>query len=116
MQRSGNGDDHGEIRALGRIEVEEEVIWMIEISNAVGPWIVIDAAEAGQKEKGSAVVGGSVADGLPFSFRINLHGCEPLRHAFPQIFLKESLALDSVRVTPQHQSSIAQKGQDEVGH
>src|SRR6266481_7579010 len=89
---------------------------MVEISNAIGPRIVVDAAEASQKEKGSAVVGGRVLDGLPFFFRINRHGCEPLRHAFAQIFLKKSLSLDSVGIASQNQSPIAQKGQDEIRH
>src|SRR6266404_3572458 len=87
---------------------------MIEIVITIGPRIVVDAAEAGQKEKGSAVVGGRVLDGLPFFFRINRHGCEPLWHAFPQIFLKESLALDPVGIASQNQSPVAQKGQDEI--
>src|SRR5260370_24159848 len=114
MKRFGDSDDDGEFRAIGRVEVEEEVIGMIEIGEVVGPRVVVDAAEAGQKEKGSAVVGGSIVNWFPFFFGIDRHGCEPLRHAFSQIFLKKSLALDSVGITTQDQSPVAQKRQNEV--
>src|SRR5260370_35781330 len=88
---------------------------MIEIVITIGRRIVIDAAEAGQKEEGSAVVGGRILDCFAFFFRINRHGCEPLRDAFTQILLIESLALDSVWIAPQHKSSIEKNGQNVVG-
>src|SRR5712692_9307705 len=114
MQSSGNRDDHGEIGALGRVKVEEEVVGMLKIGIAAGPGIVVDATEAGQKQKGSAVIGGCVVNFFSSFFGIKRHGCEPLRYAFAQIFLKESLSLDSVRIAAQDQGSIAEKWQNEV--
>src|SRR5260370_39503025 len=114
MQSSGNRDDHGEIGALGRVKVEEEVVGMLKIGIAAGPGIVVDATEAGQKQKGSAVIGGCVVNFFSSFFGIKRHGCEPLRYAFAQIFLKESLCLDSVRIAAQDQGSIADKRQNEV--
>src|SRR6266487_1227945 len=115
MQSSGNRDDHGEIRAFGRVEVEEKVVGMLKIGIAAGPGIVVDAAEAGQEQKGSAVIGSRVVNFFSPFFGIKRHGCEPLRYAFAQIFLKESLSLDSVRIAAQDQGSIAEKRQNEVG-
>src|SRR5260370_12128252 len=96
--------------------MEEEVVEMIEIVTTIGARIVIDAAECAQKEKRRAVVGGGLLDGLPFFVRINRHGGEPLRHPFPQIFLKEGLALDPVGIASQNQSPVAKKGQNEIRH
>src|SRR5260370_8686798 len=107
MKRFGDSDDDGEFRAIGRVEVEEEVIGMIEIGNAVGPRVVIDATEAGQKEKGSAVVGGSIVNWFPFFFGIDPHGWVPLGHAFSQVFLKKSLAVHSLWIPPPPQRPVA---------
>src|SRR5260370_32301181 len=89
---------------------------MIEIGNAVGPRVVIDAAEAGQEEKGRAVAGGRIVNWFPFFFGIDRHGCEPLRPAFAQIFFKKNLAPYSLGVTTQDQSPVAPKKQNEVSH
>src|SRR5258708_37608078 len=101
MQSSGNRDDHGEIGALGRVKVEEEVVGMLKIGIAAGPGIVVDATEAGQKQKGSAVAGGRVMYFFSAVFGIEGGGFKPLRYAFAQIFLKESPALDSSRLSAQ---------------
>src|SRR5437879_9135776 len=103
MERSGDCDHNGKIGALGRIEVEEEVVRMLKIGNATGPRIVVDATEPGQKQQGSAIVGGRVVNFFSALFGIERHGCEPFRDALAQVFLKESLALDSVRIAPQNQ-------------
>src|SRR5882762_5700477 len=116
MQSSSDRDDYGEIGALGRVEVEEEVVRMLKIGIAAGPRIVVDATEAGQKQKGSAVAGGRVVYFFSAFFGIEGDGFKPVRYAFAQIFLKESLALDSVRIAAQNQGPIAEKGQDEVCH
>ena len=116
MKGSSDRDRHGEIGAFGRIKVEEEVVGMLKIGKATGPRVVVDAAKAGQKEKGSAIVGGRVVNFFSALFGIEGHGCEPFRDALAQVFLKESLALDSVRIAPQNQRPIAEKGQNEVGH
>src|SRR5882762_3572825 len=49
-------------------------------------------------------------------FGIYRNRLEPVWHSFAQIFLKKSLALDSVGIAPQNQSSIAQKWQNEISH
>ena len=41
---------------------------------------------------------------------------EPIRQTLAHVFLKKSLALDSVRIAAQHQCPFAEKGQDEIGH
>src|SRR5262249_11881473 len=46
VKRLGNGNDDGEFGAIGRIEIEEEIIGMGKIADAARPGIVIDAAEA----------------------------------------------------------------------
>src|SRR5712691_7890082 len=115
MQSSGNRDDHGEIGALGRVEVEETVVGMLKIGIAAGPGIVVDATEAGQKQKGSAVIGGCVVNFFSSFFGIKRHGCEPLRYAFAQIFLKESLYFDSDRIAAQEKRPIAEKRKNEEG-
>src|SRR6266850_961689 len=116
MERSSDCDYNGEIGALGRIEVEEEIVRMLKIGKAAGPRIVVDATEAGQKQQGSAILGGRVVNFFSALFGIEGHGCEPFRDALAQVFLKKSLALDSVRIAPQNQRPIAEKRQDEVGH
>src|SRR5260370_37563326 len=107
MESAGNRDDHRELRAFGRVEVEEKVVGMLKIGIAAGPGIVVDATEAGQKQKGSAVIGGCVVNFFPSFFGIERHGLKPLWYAFAQIFLKESLSLDYVRIAAQDQGSIA---------
>src|SRR5258708_6074711 len=47
-------------------------------------------------------------------FGIHRNRLEPVRHSLAQIFLKKSLALDSIRIASQNQSPIAQKRQNEV--
>src|ERR1700674_2064170 len=116
MQSSSDRDDYGEIGALGRIEVEKDIVRMLKIGIAAGPRVVVDAAEGGQKQKGSAVVGCRVVYFFSAFFGIEGHGCEPLRYPLAQGLLKESLALDSVWIAAQNQRPIAEKGQDEVGH
>src|SRR2546429_4326115 len=116
MESSSDRDYDGEIRALGRIEVEEEVVRMLQIGKATGPGIVVDATEAGQKQQGSAIVGGRVVNFFSTLFGIEGHGCEPFRDPLAQVFLKERLALDSVRIATQNQSPVAEKGQDKIGH
>src|SRR5260370_42032827 len=96
MQRPCNRDCNREFRALGRIEVEEKIVRMVQIFIAAGPRIVIDAAEAGQKQKRSAVISGGVVNLLPAFFGIDGHSLEPVRQAFTPVFLEESLPLDSV--------------------
>src|SRR5260370_14518932 len=116
MKCSSDGHNHREFRTIRGIQIKKEIVGMIEIVITIGTRIVINAAEAGQKEKGSAVVGGSVVNWFTFFFRINRHGGEPLRQTFAHVLLKKSLALDSVRIAAQDQSPIAQKGQDEIRH
>src|SRR6267143_5663335 len=116
MKRSSDSHDNGEFRAVRRIQVEEEVVRMVKVGIAVGPRVVIDAAEAGQEQQGSAVVGRRVVNYLTTMFGIHRNRLEPLRQTFAQIFLKKSLALDSVGIAAQYQSLIAQKGQNEIAH
>src|SRR5207302_8152791 len=116
MKRSSDRDYDGESGALGRIEVEEEVVRMLKIGKATGPGIVVEATEAGQKEKGRAIVGGRIVYFFSALFGIEGHGCEPFRDALAQVFLKEGLALYAVRIAAQDEGPIAKKGQDEVGH
>src|SRR6266571_1130270 len=115
MQSSSDRNDHGEIGTLGRVKVKEEVVGVLKIGIAAGPGIVVDATEAGQKQKGSAVIGGRVVYFFPSFFGVKRHSCEPLRYALAQIFLKESLSLDSIRIAAQDQRPIAEKRQNEVG-
>src|SRR5258708_30195503 len=57
MQRSSDGDDDGKFRAIRWIQIEEEVVRMLKVVEAIGPRIVADETEAGQKHKGSATAG-----------------------------------------------------------
>src|SRR5713226_1757587 len=98
MQSSSDGDNHGKISPVGRVEVEEKVVGMIEIGVAAGPGVVVDAAEAGQEQKRGAIVGGRVVYFFSALFGIEGYGCEPFRDALAQIFLKKGLSLDPVRI------------------
>src|SRR5882672_6684334 len=114
MKRSSDGDDDGKFRAIRWIQIEEDVVRMLEVVEAIGPRIVVDATEASQKQQGSAVAGGGIVNYLTAMFGIHRNRLEPVRHPLAQIFLKKSLALDSIRIASQHQSPIAQKRQNEV--
>ena len=107
MKSSSDGDGDGEIGALRRIEIVKEIIGVIEIGVTAGPRIVVDAAEAGQEEKGSAIVRSGIVNFLASSLRIDGHGFEPIRNTFAHIFLKKGLALDSVGVAAQNQRPFA---------
>src|SRR5260221_1400368 len=116
LKRLSDGHDQGNLRAIGRVKVEEEVIGVIEICNAVGPRVVVDATKPGQKEKGSAVIGRRVVNHLTAMFGIQRNRLEPIRYSLAQVFLKKSLALYSVGIASQNQSPVAQKRQDEIRH
>jgi len=62
MKRSSDGDDDGKFRAIRWIQIEEEVVRMLKVVEAIGPRIVVDATEAGQKQQGSAVAGGGIVN------------------------------------------------------
>src|SRR5260221_5146230 len=89
---------------------------MIDVVIPIGPWVVIDATQARQEKQRRAIVGGRVLDYFTAMFGIHRNRLEPVRHSLAQIFLKESLALDSVWIAPQNQSSIVQKWQNENSH
>src|SRR5713101_3794076 len=110
MKCSSDSHDNREFRAVRGIQIEEEVVGVVKVGIAVGPRIVIDAAEAGQEQQGSAVVGRRVVNYLTTMFGIHGNRFEPVWHALAQVFLKESLGFDSVRIAPQNQSPVAQKG------
>src|SRR6266550_2115899 len=115
MENSGDRDYNGEIGALRRIEIEEEIVRMLKIGIAAGPRVVVDATEAGQKQQGGPIVGGRVVYFFSAFFGIDEHGCKPLWYPLAQVLLKESLALDSVWAAAQNQRPIAEKRQDELG-
>src|SRR6266568_610178 len=96
MKSFSDSHGHGEISALGRIEV--------------------DATEGRQKQQGSTVIGGCIVNLFPSLFGIQGHSRKPLRQAFAEVFLKESLSLDAIRIAAQDQGPVPQKRQDEVGH
>src|SRR6267378_733224 len=87
---------------------------MVRIGMAVGPRVVVDAAKAGPAQQGSTVVGRRVLNYLTTVFGIHRNRFEPVGHALAQVFLKESLAFDSVRIAAQNQSPVAEKGQNEL--
>src|SRR5229473_7265461 len=116
VQRLSDGDDDRKFRAIRGIQIEEEVVRMIEVVEAIGPRVVIDAAETGQKEQGSAVIGRRVVNHLTAMFGIQRNRLEPIRYSLAQVFLKKSLALYSVGIASQNQSPVAQKRQDEIRH
>src|SRR4030095_17131972 len=85
---------------------------MIEVRVPAVPVIVIDAAETCEEQQGSPIVRSGVLNFLPFPFGFNRIGFEPFRKTFVQVFLKEGLALDAVRIAAQDQRPFSQKGQD----
>src|SRR5215472_8028422 len=46
MERSRNRNNHGEIRSIGRVQIEEKIVRMLEVIEPAGPRIVVDAAES----------------------------------------------------------------------
>ena len=82
MQRFGDGDDDVELGAIGGIEVEEKIVRMVEIGNRAGPGIVVDAAEAGEKQERSEVIGGGVVNFFAAFFRVDGNGLEPIGETF----------------------------------
>src|SRR5215470_13941499 len=51
QQRLGDSYVHREFGAVRGIEIEEEIVGMLEILIPAGPGVVVDAAEARQKEQ-----------------------------------------------------------------
>ena len=115
VESARDRNHHREFRPVRWIEVEEKIIRLIDRIGATRPGIVIDAAKPSQKEQGSKVVRRRVMDFLAFPFRIDGHRLKPVWQPFAHIFLKKRLALDSVGITPQHQSAVAQKGKNQIG-
>src|SRR5580692_3613925 len=116
MQCSSDGDNDRELRPIRWIQIEEEIVRMLKVGKAIGPRIMVDATKASQKEKRSAIGGGRVMNYLTAMLGIHRNRLEPLRQTFAHVLLKKSLSPDSVGVTSQNQSPIAEKRQDEVGH
>ena len=87
---------------------------MIEIVITIGPWVVVDAAQARQEKQGSAVIGRRELNDFTAMFGIYWNRLEPIRQAFAHVLLKKSLSLDSVGVASQNQSPVAEKRQDEI--
>ena len=106
QKRAGDGDADGEFGAIGRIEIEEEIVGMLEIGVAAGPGIVVDAAEAGEEEKSREVVGGGVVNVLAFFFGGDGNRFEPVRDSFAHIFLEEGLTFDAVGIAAEHQRTV----------
>jgi len=71
-------DDDGEVRAVGGVEVEKEIVGMIDVAVAAAPGIVVDAAEAGEVEKRGAIIGDGVMDYFTAMFRVDGNGSEPV--------------------------------------
>src|SRR5438034_3924692 len=78
---------------------------MIEVIEAAGPRIVVDAAESGQKQKRGAIVRRRVVNLFAALLGFDRHSFKPFRHAFAQIFLKKRLSLDTVGIAAQNQRS-----------
>ena len=76
---------------------------------------MVNAAEAGEKQERSEIARGGVVNFLAAFFGIDGNGFEPIGETFAQVFLKESLALDSVGVAAQHQRAIFEEGRNVVG-
>src|ERR1051325_2216670 len=89
---------------------------MVEIVVAAGPGIVINAAEAGEKEQRSAIVGGGVLNFLASAFRVDGHRFEPIRNPFMHILLEKCLASDAIGITAQHERPAAKERQNKIGH
>src|SRR5258707_11313201 len=51
VERFGDSDNDAELGAVGGIEVEEKIVRMVEIGNGAGPGIVVNAAEASEKQE-----------------------------------------------------------------
>ena len=79
---------------------------MIEVIEAAGPRIVVDAAESGQKQKRGAIVRRRVVNLFAALLGFDRHSFKPFRHAFAQIFLKKRLSLDTVGIAAQNQCAI----------
>src|SRR5437879_9824664 len=116
MENSSDRDYNGEIGALRRIEVEEEIVRMLKIGIAAGPRVVVDATEAGQKQQGGPIVGGGVVYFFSAFFGIEGHGCKPFWYPLAQVLLKESMALDSVWVGARNHRPSVENRHDDVGH
>src|SRR5215469_7013058 len=105
LERSSDGYHHREFCTIGRIEIEEKVVGVVEIIQAARPRVLVDTAEPGKKEKGSTIRGGCIVNRFSFFFGFNRRGHKPVRHALAQVLLKKSLALDPVRIATQHQGA-----------
>src|SRR5947208_6422446 len=75
---------------------------MIEVIEAAGPRIVVDAAESGQKQKRGAIVRRRVVNLFAALLGFDRHSFKPFRHAFAQIFLKKR-DRKSTRLNSSHQ-------------
>lgn len=115
VESFGDGDDDGKIGAIGGIEVEEKIVRMLGIADAVGPWVVVNAAEAGEKKERGAIASGGVVNLLATLFGVYRNGLEPIGQAFAQILLKKRLALDAAGITAQNEGAILEKRKDAAG-
>ena len=113
-----DGDNHGEIGAVGRVEVEKEIVGMIDVGGAAAPGIVIDAAEAGEIQKRGAVAGYGVVNFFAVALGVDRNGVEPVGEAvdFTEVFLKEGLPFDAVGIPAENQGTILEEGENVIRH
>ena len=113
-----DGDNDGEVGAVGRVEVEEEIVGMIDVGVATAPGIVVDAAEASEIEERGTIVGDGVMDDFAAMFGIYGNSLKPVGEAmnFAEIFLEESQALDAVGITAEDERAIFEERKDVIGH
>src|SRR5215470_14697145 len=116
MQRSRDGNDYREVRAVGRVEIEKEIVRVLKVVKAAGPRIMVNATKARQKEQGSAVARRRVMNLFAAFLGFERYSLEPFGQAFAQILLKKSLSVDSVGIAPQNQCAVLEKRQNVIRH
>src|SRR5262249_11627065 len=116
MQRSRDGNDYREVRAVRRVEIEKEIVWVVEVVKATGPRIMIDATKSRQKQQGSAVARCRIMNLFPTFLQLDRNGLEPFGQTLWQILLKKRLSVDSVGIPPQNQCAVLEKRQNVIPH
>src|SRR5216684_4893150 len=107
MKSSSDSNDDRKFRAIRWIQIEEEVVRMVKVGEAIGPRVVVDATQTRQEKQGTTVVGRRVLNYLTAMFGIHRNGLEPLRQTFAHVLLKKSLSLNSIGIASQNQSPVA---------
>ena len=117
LQLEGEGGHLGEGGALGRVEVEDEVVGLVEVGPPRVDVVQLDGGVVGQPHEAGLVGGDHVVDALALGLVVaDALVVEPLGAVPGAVLLEEALAVDAVGEANQGEGPPLDVGQDRRRH